>query len=128
MKLKNEIPEQMLTAYAAGEKTLEEIGKEFGVSPSTVSLLAQSRGLPHRKRGRRTMTKPTPEQEVILKLAQTESYESVGQKFGLAKERIGNLMVRWYGPSPKLRAKNGMAWPDCPRRGLNPSTTDSSAE
>jgi predicted XRE-type DNA-binding protein len=101
----NSVP-AILEAYTANQKTTRRIGEEFGVSPATITVLAKKNGLILRSRGRRPASAPTRQQSEILSQARSESYAKVGERLGVSRQRIHQLMRRFIGPKPKRGSRS----------------------
>jgi hypothetical protein len=86
---------QVLANYQKLELTTGKIAAKHGISTATVTLWAKKAGLPLRGRGRKPPTEPTPKQREIITLARIFNYDTVGARFGMAKQSIHRIVKRW---------------------------------
>lgn len=84
-----------LQEYLRGELFTKEIAKKYGVSPSTITAWAVSAGVKLRSRGRHKQEEPTVRQKKIIELAQVLKYDEVGRRFGISKQAVHRILMRW---------------------------------
>lgn len=87
--------EAALAEYVSNELTTKAIAKKHGVSASTITVWAASRGLPLRSRGRRKLDEPSMRQQEIIQQASVCRYEEVGRRFGITKQAVQQVLRRW---------------------------------
>lgn len=81
--------------YLRGELYTKEIAKKYGVSPSTITAWATTAGVKLRSRGRHKQEEPTVRQKKIIELAQVLKYDEVGRRFGISKQAVHRILIRW---------------------------------
>ena len=81
--------------YRSGQATSKEIAQRFHVSPATLTVWARKSRVPLRGRGRRAGVEPSAAIQLILLEAWTGSYAAAGVRFGVTKQRVGQLVKRW---------------------------------
>lgn len=81
--------------YLRGDLYTREIAKKHGVSPSTITAWATSAGVKLRSRGRHKQDEPTVRQKKIIELAQVLKYDEVGSRFGISKQAVHRILIRW---------------------------------
>jgi transposase len=84
-----------LQDYLRGEMYTKEIAKKYEVSPSTITAWATTAGVKLRSRGRHKQVSPTIRQLKIIELAQVLKYEEVGRQFGITKQAVHRVLIRW---------------------------------
>lgn len=84
-----------LQKYVEGKLYTKDIAKHVGVSPSTVTAWAITAGVKLRSRGRHKQEEPTVRQRKIIELAQVLKYDEVGSRFGISKQAVHRITVRW---------------------------------
>jgi transposase-like protein len=85
----------ILRMYLDQRNTISRIARRFEVSNASVTNAAKRAGLTLRIRGRRRQTCPPPEIQEMLLEAWTASYENVARRFGLTRQRVGQVVKRW---------------------------------
>lgn len=81
--------------YLRGELYTREIAKRHEVSPSTITAWATAAGVKLRSRGRHKQDEPTVRQKKIIELAQVLKYDEVGRRFGISKQAVHRILIRW---------------------------------
>lgn len=84
-----------LQDYLRGDLYTKEIAKKYGVSPSTITAWATTAGVKLRSRGRHKQDEPTVRQKKIIELAQVLKYDEVGRRFGISKQAVHRILIRW---------------------------------
>jgi transposase len=87
--------EAALAEYVTNEITTKAIAKKHGVSASTITVWATTKGLPLRSRGRRKLDEPSMRQQEIIQQASVCRYEEVGRRFGITKQAVQQVLRRW---------------------------------
>jgi hypothetical protein len=83
--------------YIAGNAKVSEISKRAGISAGALSSRVKRLGLPLRGRGRNPLEKPTAVHKKIIAAAAKQTYEHVGLRFGISKQRVSKIVQRWNG-------------------------------
>jgi len=87
--------QSVLEKRALGERTSSGLAREYGISPSTISVWAQKYGFPKLQQGRRPAIKPSKRHMQILRATNSLTYEQVGAIHGVSKQRVANVVRRW---------------------------------
>jgi len=95
MAHQDKIISSALQDYLRGDLYTKEIAKKYGVSPSTITAWATSAGVKLRSRGRHKQEEPTVRQKKIIEQAEVNRYEDVGRQFGISKQAVHRILVRW---------------------------------
>lgn len=101
--------DRVIRQYVAGEIRVHDISKRAGITPGAVTARVKRLGLPLRGRGRKPLEKPTALHKHIIAAAAEQSYEQVGLRFGITKQRVSKIVMRWENPTrgevPKIQDK-----------------------
>lgn len=84
-----------LRSYLKGDMLVRDIALRAGVSIATVSLWAKFAGILSRGRGRRELLVPNFKQSQILEALMSNTYASVGRKFGMTRAQAWAIANRW---------------------------------
>ena len=95
--------DRVMRQYVAGEIRVCDISKRAGITAGALTARVKRLGLPLRGRGRKPLEKPTALHKKIIAAAEAESYEEVGFRFGISKQRVSAIVRRWNGSA---RRKN----------------------
>ncbi len=117
--------DSLLALYKEGKETGVEIAKRFGVSPSLVTVLAKSAGLPLRRRGRRPRVEPSLAAQRILREAWQCTYAQAGARFDLSKQRIAHLVKRWRSWATVQFGRRKVKGEEIDRKQTQPRANDS---
>ena len=91
----------VLADYSAGRLTLAQIGRKYRVDPTTICNWARKERLPHRRRGRPRRKNPTPRQRLIIELARVLPYQEVGNRFGITRQAVFDILKRCGEPGKR---------------------------
>jgi len=97
MKRLNQAQIDLLTQRYLDEKTVYELGVEFGIARQTISLILKRNGVPMRRHGLRE----EQHREVTALREQGWSYARLGERFKVDPWTARNFLVR-----------EARAWPD----------------
>ena len=86
---------EALADYKANKLTSEEIALRHEVCAATLTVWAKKAGFRLRRRGRRTLLKPTPLHLKILELSTHLRYKQIGDQFGMRKQQVHHIVKRW---------------------------------
>ncbi len=81
--------------YQHSPLTTGAIAAEFGISTATLTCWAKKSRIVLRSRGRRKLPAPSPLHRLVLDGVQTDTYASVGARFGFSKQRVHAIVRRW---------------------------------
>src|SRR6266498_2274459 len=81
--------------YELRQETVYLIAKRHGITPSALTARAKRLGLPLRQRGRWAAAEPCPRDRIIIQLSDELTYEDVGTRFGVSKQRVHQILRRW---------------------------------
>lgn len=87
--------QQVLAEYQASQKTTSEIAHEHHISTGTITVWAKKAGLCLRRRGRKRMNETPARNKLILELAETQTYEATGRRFGISRQGAWRIVKRW---------------------------------
>ena len=105
MKINSSIMES-LAQRKAGQITTAAIIARFGVTASVISTWAHQLGMQPLKRGRKTAVAPSQRHLQILMAVRSDTYERVGARYNISKQRVFSIVRRWKNfPLPQLLDK-----------------------
>jgi hypothetical protein len=87
--------------YKSARLSNVELAMRHGVSPATITYWVKKAGLSLRHPGRRPLRQPNRTHRQIIELAQHQTYEETGRKFGLSRQRVHYIIKRWEGDRPR---------------------------
>lgn len=90
----DKIKKQAIQAYSEN-RTLQSVANEFGVSLSAVYNWVRQNGTGTRRRGRPEKSTPGERDQSILKLAETETVQSIAERYNLSRQRVHAILNRW---------------------------------
>jgi len=96
---------RLMRQYVAGEMRVHDISKQAGITAGALTGRAKRLGLPLRGRGRKPLEKPTALHKKIIAAATAQSYEQVGLRFGISKQRVSKIVQRWNGSAGRETRK-----------------------
>ena len=89
----------ILHDYTQTDMSVEAIGKKHEASAAAVCRVAKAAGVGLRGRGRKRLTEPSARNRQILEWVKTHPHAPVGRKFGISKQRVGDIVKRWASPT-----------------------------
>jgi hypothetical protein len=87
--------DRVMRQYVAGKMRVCDISKRAGITAGALTARVKRLGLPLRGRGRKPLEKPSALHKRIIAAAAAQSYEQVGVRFGISKQRVSKIVQRW---------------------------------